>query len=476
MAPRLFRLMSRSAGSTPVRQAMGLVAVFAVVNLVTLGLAYLSLRTSAEEAMRANLAQLMAGFEVAASPGAAEVMVTAAAEAADPAHRVFAYIAPDGRVTGNADARLTGEGVEIRPMPEGRPLGRDGYMPLIDRQAGGVLIIGESLTPIRELGRTFLGLLALSLGPTVLISLGIGAALAARARARVERIERALSRLSEGAFDTRIPAEPGRADDLARIGARINRMAEAQEAATEALKQVSADIAHDLKTPLQRMTVLLHDLRDGLSTGSREAGLADRALAEAEGAVAVFQGLLRIAQIEGGGTRLPSVPFDLNALAAGIAEIYGPDAEEAGRALILDLSAAPLTVSGDKGLVGQALANLIENAFRHTPDGTAISLRTAEEGGRPVLEVADRGPGIPGEEREKVLRRLYRLERSRTTPGHGLGLALVAATARHHGAELALLDNAPGLKVRIAFPARRDGGAEATRGRSSPPPAQSTNR
>ena len=452
MAPRFLRLLSRSAGSTPVRQAMALVAVFAVVNLVTLGLAYVSLRNAAGQVMQANLAQLMAGFEVAASPAAAEVMVMAAADAADPAHRVFAYIAPDGRVTGNADARLSPDGVEIRPMPEGRPLGRDGYMPLIRPMAGGVLIIGESLTPIRELGRTFLGLLALGLGPTVLISLGLGAMLAARARARVERIESALARLSEGALDTRIAAESGRADDLARIGARINRMAEAQEAATEALKQVSADIAHDLKTPLQRMTVLLHDLRDGLADGSREAGLADRALSEAEGAVAVFQGLLRIAQIEGGGARRAFGPVELNALAAGMAELYGPAAEDSGHPLTLELSPAPVTVAGDRDLLGQALANLIENALRHTPEGTAITLRTGIEDGRPMLEVADRGAGIPEGEREKVLRRLYRLERSRTTPGHGLGLSLVAATARLHGAGLALLDNAPGLRVRIAFP------------------------
>ncbi len=445
--------MSRSAGSTPVRQAMGLVAVFAVVNLVTLGLAYVSLRNAAERAMEANLAQLMAGFEVAASPAAAEVMVMAAADAADPAHRVFAYVAPDGRVTGNADARLAPDGVEIRPMPEGRPLGQDGYMPLIRRMAGGVLIIGESLMPIHELGRTFLGLLALSLGPTVLISLGLGAMLATRARARVEQIERALGRLSEGALDTRIPVESGRADDLARIGARINRMAEAQEAATEALKQVSADIAHDLKTPLQRMTVLIHELRDGLADGSREAALADRALSEAEGAVAVFHGLLRIAQIEGGGARVVFGPVDLNALAAGMAEIYGPDAEESGHPLTLDLAPAPVVVESERGLLGQAFANLIENALRHTPRGTAITLRTGTEGGRAVLEVADQGPGIPEAERGKVLRRLYRLERSRTTPGHGLGLSLVAATARLHGAELALLDNAPGLKVRITFPA-----------------------
>ena len=453
MARRLFRLLSRSAGSTPVRQAMALVAVFAAVNLVTLGLAYVSLRNAAEQVMQANLAQLMAGFEVAASPAAAEVMVMAAADAADPAHRVFAYIAPDGRVTGNADARLSTGGVEIRPMPEGRPLGHDGYMPLIRPMAGVVLIIGESMTPIRELGRTFLGLLALGLGPTVLISLGLGAMLAARARARVERIESALARLSEGALDTRIAAESGRADDLARIGARINRMAEAQEAATEALKQVSADIAHDLKTPLQRMTVLLHELRDGLADGSREAGLADRALSEAEGAVAVFQGLLRIAQIEGGGARRAFGPVDLNALVAGMAEIYGPDAEDSAHPLTLELSPAPVVVAGDRDLLGQVLANLVENALRHTPRGTAVALRTRTEAGRAVLEVADRGPGVPEDEREKVLRRLYRLERSRTTPGHGLGLSLVAATARLHGADLALLDNAPGLTIRIVFPA-----------------------
>jgi signal transduction histidine kinase len=452
VAAPILRLLSRSAGSTPVRQAIGLVAVFAAVNLVTLGLTYLSLRRSTEEAMRANLAQLAAGFEVAASPRAVEILVTAAADAADPAHRVFAYIAPDGRVSGNAAARLTAGGVEIRPLPEGRPLGPDDYLPLIERRAGGVLIIGESLTPIRDLGRTFLGLLALSLGPTVMISLGLGAAIAARARARVDRIEAALARLSEGALDTRIPSEPGRADDLARIGARINRMAAAQEAATGALRQVSADIAHDLRTPLQRMTVLLHDLRDGLHEDSREAGLATRALAEAEGAVTVFQGLLRIAQIEGGGAQLPFAAVDLNALAADMAELYGPDAEAAGRALTLDLSPAPLTVPGERSLLGQALANLIENALRHTAAGTAIALRTLHEDGRAVIEVADRGPGIPEGARDKVLRRLYRLERNRTTPGHGLGLALVAATARLHGADLSLRDNAPGLRVRLAFP------------------------
>lgn len=453
MPAGLSRALARSAGSTPMRQAIGLVAVVAVVNLVTLGLAYLNLRGGVEDGLRANLAQHMAGFQVAASPTALEILVAAEADAADPAQRVFVYIAPDGRVTGNADARLTGDGVEIRRKADGRPLGAYGYFPRVERMAGGILVIGESRAPLGELRETFLVLLALSLAPTVLVSLGAGAMIAARARRRVDQIEATLARLSEGALDARIPAEPGREDDLARIGAQINRMAAAQEASTEVLRQVSTDIAHDLKTPLQRMAVILHELRDTLPDDGAEAALADRAIAEAEGAVGVFHALLRIAQIEGGGARAQFAPVDLARVAAEMAELYAPSAEESRRRIGLHLPGAPVTVSGNRGLIGQALANLIENALRHTPDGTDIDISVRRTGGTAELEVADRGPGIPAEERDKVLRRLYRLEQSRTTPGHGLGLALVAATAAAHGAELILGDNAPGLSVRLRFPA-----------------------
>ncbi|OYX41162.1 MAG: hypothetical protein B7Z02_16580 [Rhodobacterales bacterium 32-67-9] len=456
MVARLSRALARSAGSTPMRQAIGLVTVVALVNLVTLGLAYLNLRGGVEDGLRANLDQHMAGFQVAASPTALEILVAAEADAADPAQRVFVYIAPDGRVTGNADAVLTGGGVEIRRQPEGRPLGHDGYFPRVEPMAGGILVIGESRAPLRELRETFLVLLLLSVAPTVLVSLGAGAMIAARARRRVERIEATLARLSEGALDARIPAEPGREDDLARIGAQINRMAAAQEASTEALRQVSADIAHDLKTPLQRMTVILHELRDGLPGDGAEAVLADRAIAEAEGAVGVFHSLLQIAQIEGGGTRARFEPIDLARVAAEMADLYTPAAEDGRHRIGLHLPDAPVMISGNRGLVGQALANLIENALRHTPEGTAIDISVRRTDGRAELEIADRGPGIPEGERDNVLRRLYRLERSRTTPGNGLGLALVAATAAAHGADLILGDNDPGLSVRLRFPAPGD--------------------
>lgn len=451
MPSRITRALRHTFDSTAMRQAVGIVAVVGVVNLVTLGLAYLNLRTSVEEGMRANLAQHMAGFQVAASPTAMEILVSAEANAADPAQRVYVYIAPDGRVTGNADARLTPAGVQISRKPEGRPLGEFGYLPMVERRAGGVLILGESRTPIQELGETFLALLFLSLAPTFLISLGAGAIIASRARRRVDLIESTLERLSEGALDARIPPETGRQDDLARIGAQVNRMAAAQQASTEALRQVSADIAHDLKTPLQRMAVLLHDLRGSLPDDSAEAALADRAIGEADGAVGIFNALLQIAQIEGGsGARF--APLDLVTLATELADLYTPAIEQDGRALALDLPDSPAQVSGNKGLLKQALANLIENALRHTPAGTDIAVIVRQDGDRTALAVADHGPGIPVEERQNVLRRLYRLQRSRTTPGNGLGLALVAAIARLHGADLDLDDNGPGLRVTLSFP------------------------
>ena len=165
------------------------------------------------------------------------------------------------------------------------------------------------------------------------------------------------------------------------------------------------------------------------------------------GIVSTFEALLRIAQIEGGGPRARFAPVDLGALATTMAELYDPAAEESGHHLRVTLT-APATVQGDRTLLGQLIANLIENALRHSPAGGTVSL--AVEGAR--LTLADTGPGIPPEEREAVLRRLYRLDRSRSTPGSGLGLSLVEAVVKLHGGTLALQDNAPGLRVVIDLP------------------------
>lgn len=439
--------------STPVRLALGLVALFSTVSLITLGLAYWQIRARIEAGIEANLDQHVAGFRVAATPEAMATLVIAEARAADPEARIFAFIAANGRSFGNARAEFQGDELFLRGVEGGRRLSPAGYVHRVLPAAGGLLVVAESRAPIADLRETMAGLLLLSLLPTVLMSLGAGTLIALASARRVRRIEATLGRLTQGDLRARVGPARRRDDDLARIGAGLDRMAGAQEASVAALRQVSADIAHDLKTPVQRIAVLLADLRDRLPEGGPEAAIAGRAEAEAERAVAVFNALLQIAQIEGGSPKARQSRVDLGALARDFFETYAPVAEDSGHLLVLDgpTAGGAVTVTGERDLLGQLIANLIENALRHTPAGTRITLGLARDGAGVALWVADNGPGIPASERGNVLRRLYRLERSRTTPGNGLGLALVAAIADRHGAALGLDDNHPGLRVTLRF-------------------------
>ncbi len=444
--------IGRLARSTPVRLAFGLVALFSVVSIVTLGVAYLQIRGNLAEQIAATLDQHVAGFRVSNDAAALAALVAAEAAATDPGKRIFVFIGPDGTSVGNARAELQGADLRLSRLERGSKLAPDGYEHRIVPMAGGLLVAAESLEPLKDLEETFLDLVALSLLPTITLSMAAGVWLAAASARRVGRIETALRRMAEGDLSARVNG-PDRGDDLSRIGTGIDRMAAAQQAATAALRQVSADIAHDLKTPVQRLALMLSDLRDRLPEEGPEADLAARAAEEARRAVAVFQSLLQIAQIEGGSPKARFGPVDLAAVVRTFVEIYEPAAEDSGHVLRLSpLPEGPLTVTGDRNLLGQAFANLIENALRHTPPGTRIDVALTRPAGRAVLTVADNGPGIPEGERDKVRRRLYRLERSRTTPGHGLGLSLVEAIAQLHGAELALSDNDPGLRVDLIFP------------------------
>jgi signal transduction histidine kinase len=286
---------------------------------------------------------------------------------------------------------------------------------------------------------------------TVVIALGGALLIGRRTARRLAAVETTLDRLTRGDLSARVPSVPGRGDDLTAIGARVDRMAAAQQMSVSALKQVSADIAHDLKTPIQRVSVLLERLRAEPNLPEAARDLADHAWSETEGIAATFQSLLQIAQIEGGSPRSRFEPVKLSDLAATLVEVYEPAAEDSGHLLEL-VAAEDTVVEGERGLLGQVLANLIENALRHTPSGARIQVKVARVEQRVELSVTDDGPGIPAEERENVLRRLYRLEQSRSTPGSGLGLSLVSVIAELHGAELRLEDAGPGLLVRLRFP------------------------
>lgn len=438
--------------STPVRQAVGVVSLMAVISVTTTAIAFLRVRDGLEETIQTSLDQSAASFSTARTAAELRDQVSAEARVADAEQRIIVLLSADGRTVGNAGARLDAGMPVIFAQPDDEQLSEHGYEFRVIADDRGTLILGETRESVNEVSRVFIAQAAFSLVPTLLLSLAAALVIAARSARRVVGIEGTLGRLTAGDLKARVAEDPARTDDLARIAGGLDRMAAAQEASVAALKQVSADIAHDLKTPVQRIAVLMAELRNQTAEGSPEAALAERALAEADRAVAVFQSLLQIAQIEGGGPRGRFRPVDLSAVVATFADIYGPAVEDSGHSLAVELpSGGPVHVRGDKDLLGQVVANLIENALRHTPNGSTIRLTLRQEGTSVVLSVADNGPGIPEAERALVLRRLYRRETSRTTEGNGLGLALVAAIADLHEARLQLSDNAPGLVVSLAF-------------------------
>ncbi len=447
------RLLRDLARSTPLRLALALLALFAVVSLLSLWASYIVSQRSFLQTMREDLTQDMAGFRAAPTSLALARLVEAEAEATDPERMVLSYVAPNRRHFGNAVIARDADGYHILTGIPDNPRIKGRFMALTASMKGGQLTIARSLSDVEALRTVYLRILLLSLIPTVLIGLSGGLFMARRSAKRVRSINETLDRLTGGGLEARVGPGAGWPADLAEIGRKVDAMAEAQEGTVAALRQVSSDIAHDLKTPIQRVAVYLSDLSEHEVSDSVSQELLDKAKAELDGIVNVFHALLQIAQIETGSPKAGFKPVDLIELCATFRDLYEPAAADAGHSLLFtEPTATSFEVSGDRGLLGQVLANLIENAIRHTGTGTQIALSLQREDGQVVLSVSDNGPGVPSDERTLVLRRLYRGDQSRSTPGAGLGLSLVSSIATVHGAEVELEDNQPGLTVSLRFP------------------------
>jgi signal transduction histidine kinase len=236
------------------------------------------------------------------------------------------------------------------------------------------------------------------------------------------------------------------------------------ETLMDGLRQVSNDIAHDLRTPLSRLRQRLDAAgRAQPSLGDYEA-LVAQSIGDVDAILETFAAMLRIAEVEAASRTQGFAAVDLSELLNTVVEVYEPLASE--RAQTLTGRIAPgLVVRGDRELLTQLVANLVQNALKHTPPGTRVTVDAATAAGAVEVVVTDTGTGIPEGERDKVFRRFYRLEASRGTAGSGLGLSLAAAIAGLHGATLALSDNAPGLRVTLGFPAIASGEDGAARQR-----------
>jgi len=322
-----------------------------------------------------------------------------------------------------------------------------------DLGGGLLLAVGDDLGRITEIEEAVATAFLWTVGLAAVLGIGGGVLLSRAFLARVDAISRTAEAIIGGDLARRIPLK-GTNDDLDRLAGTLNRMLDRIGTLMESLHQVSSDVAHDLRTPLSRLYQRLEHARSHARSVAEYETAVDGAVREAEGLLDTFSALLRIAQVEGASPRAGFAAVDLSAVAEAVADAYRPDAEEAGHVLTAEV-AAGVTLHGDQELLTQASANLVENALRHTPAGTRIIVRLTGRtgaGAGACLSVEDNGPGVEADSLPRLVHRFYRGERSRTTPGNGLGLSLVAAVADLHGATLRLRNTEPGLRVSLLFP------------------------
>jgi signal transduction histidine kinase len=297
-----------------------------------------------------------------------------------------------------------------------------------------------------------------SVAIVLVLGLAGGLFVTRRVLRRVDAMTETTRTIMEGDLGERLPVA-GTGDEIDRLAENLNQMLERIESLMRGLKEVSDNIAHDLKTPLTRLRNRAEQaLRISNNEPEYRAAL-EATIDESDALITTFNALLMIARAESGQARDNMSEFDAAEVALAVCELYEPLAEEKGIALKVD-AAAPVPAKGNRELVSQALANLVDNAIKyaepckkaHDAPPAEIAVSAANSGDRVLLSVADRGPGIPEADRAHVVERFVRLEQSRSQPGSGLGLSLAAAVARLHGGELVLADNDPGLKCIIALP------------------------
>ena len=339
------------------------------------------------------------------------------------------------------------------PHPEHQALVRVFQLP-----GGFRLLVGRDLEERERIYHIVLAAGRWSVAIVIVLGLGGGLFVTRRVLRRVDAMTETTKSIMEGDLGERLPVA-GTGDELDRLAENLNAMLERIEVLMRGMKEVSDNIAHDLKTPLTR---LRNRAEAALRTGKSEIEYREAleaTITESEELIATFNALLMIARAESGQVRDDVSEFDAAEIAHDIGELYEPLAEEKGIALKVDAE-MPARLKGNRELVSQALANLVDNAIKYAGprDGPVngappeILVRALNDGDRILLTVADGGPGIPVADRARAVERFVRLEQSRSQPGSGLGLSLASAVARLHGGELTLEDNNPGLKSVIALP------------------------
>ena len=441
-----FRLTAIFAGLL-----IGAMLVLMVIVYVTMHQAF---RTQLLMAAEHDLASVRKALSSQGMPEAKEVVAQLLAKSAT-SEFFLLQSGTKTTVAGNLPAMDAVAGERIIPMPASLTDGRE------DREDQRIIGMGTFFAPGlyafagRDLAiaddseEDVLAAFAWILAATLVLALGGGLIVSNAFLGRMDAISRTCRAIMAGHLRERIPVR-GTRDELDRLVVTINEMLDRIGALMENIQQISSDIAHDLRTPLTRLRHHLEQARAESTTVEDYSLAVGRAISDSESILTTFSALLRIGQIEGRSEPAKLVTVDLAEILRQLVEIYRPAAEDSGFTLEEQIE-SPLLVAGDRELLSQLFANLIENALTHTAPGTVITVALSTAATGIVASVRDTGPGISADEHEKVLRRFYRLERARTRPGSGLGLSLVAAIVQYHEATMTLDDNQPGLSVVVTF-------------------------
>jgi len=454
--------------TTTFRLSLTYLALFSAAAIVAIAYIYWNTTVLLSRQLNQTIDAELKGLAEQYRAGGLEQLVRTVAErSGTPGNSLYLVADSEGRrLAGNLSAVSPDlwnslgpvEFVYRRPAPGGVE-NRLAFANVFRLPSGYRLIVGRDIEDRRELARMVRSAMLWGLGVMAVFGIGGGYWVSRKLLARIDTLAATTRTIMEGDLAGRLPIA-GSGDELDRLSDSLNLMLARIEQLMAGLREVSDNIAHDLKTPLNR-------LRNRVEAALREPygepvyrEALERTIEEADGLIKTFNALLSIARIEAGAGGDNRETLDVSALLRDVAELYEPVAEERG--LVLKAEAeAPIFIRADRQLLGQAIANLIDNAIKYGTTGVSLGGTGAQpevevsakiKGPIAEIVVTDRGPGVPVSDRERVLDRFVRLEASRSEPGSGLGLSLVAAVARLHGGSLRLEDNAPGLRVILALP------------------------
>jgi signal transduction histidine kinase len=459
--------------STSLRLAIGFAVIFALAALVPIGVLWWATAGSLSAGIRAEIrADATTLHHLYRDGGLAELRIAVASRAAAAGH--------DGTVTLLADDRLRplAGSLEAWPAALGHATGwhdlelghGDGGVHVRvyhARLAEGVhLLVGRDIGELIRLRTLILDAVAWSAVVAVALATMLGLLFRRVFLVSLRSIRATADAIAHGDISRRLPVA-GSADEFDLLAGTLNELFGRIEELVAGVRNVSNAVAHDLRTPLAELRGRLEALQRRHAAAPEVAEGVEAAIADVDRLIAIFTALLRLADIDSGMRRSAFAVVDLGTVAADAGELYSALAE--ARDITLTLSLAPgLTVWGDRDLLAQAVSNLLDNALKFTPAGGTVTLSAADHDGRAELVVADSGPGLSDADRARATQRFFRGDRSRHTPGVGLGLSLVQAVADLHHATLELSDHRPGLLVRLALP-KSSGGAVAPVGSGGKP-------